>query len=334
MNRRIRYPKLLSPLLLTVLSYFFFSVSNFATAQTDHFPTHSVRLIVPVAAGGSADKLARILGEKLTQKWGQSVIVENIPGASSTIGTNQVVKAKPDGYTLLLGGDHLSLNEVLNNNVPYSPSSDLRGVTKAVANPQLLAVSTKLGVNNFAEFVALLKQRPGEITLGLPGGNGSYQHLAVVILNDKLKTATNNIPYPGGGPVLLDMLGGHIDSTLITLAAATEHVRNKSIVALAVTTPYRSPALPEVPTLQELGVKEYALSTWQGIVAPKAVPDAIIAKLNQDITAVLNEPDIKNQLESLGFKVVASTPEALDADIASDTALFKKVVSEANIKLE
>jgi tripartite-type tricarboxylate transporter receptor subunit TctC len=307
---------------------------SLAGEPVDMFPTMPVRLVVPIAAGGSADKLARVLAQRLAEKWRQPVVVENIPGAASTIGTSQVARARPDGYTLLLGGDQLSINTALGRKLPYDPVKDLRGVIKAVENPQLLAVSTKLGVKNFADFLELLKKRPGEITLGLPSGAGSYQQLAVIILTKKLGVQTNNIPYQGGGPVLLDLLGGHIDSTLITLAAATEHVRNKTVIALGVTTPYRSKALPDVPTLQELGVEGYSLATWQGIVAPRGTPDALIEKIYKDITEILHDSAIAGQLESLGFNIVAGTPEDVDRDIAAAIELYTKIVRDEKITVE
>jgi tripartite-type tricarboxylate transporter receptor subunit TctC len=305
-----------------------------ASAQTDSFPGKPVRIIVAVAAGGSQDKLARTLAPKLTAKWGQSVVVENIPGGSSSIGTAQGARARPDGYTLLMGSDQLAIDMALERKLSYDSLKDLRGITKAVVNPQLLLVRPGLGVKTLTEFVALAQEKPGAITVGIPGGAGSFQHLALEMLNKQLGIQTNNIPYPGGGPILLDMLGGHLDATLITLAAATGHVRDGALIPLGVTTPTRSKALPDVPALQELGVKGYAVATWQGFVAPRKMPDALVKKLYQDFAAVLKDPAISQQLEETGYNVVAGTPEELDRDIAEDIQTFSRVVKESGIKLE
>jgi tripartite-type tricarboxylate transporter receptor subunit TctC len=305
-----------------------------ASARAGEFPEKPVKIIVAVSAGGSQDKLARTLAPKLSAKWGQSVVVENIPGGSSSIGTTQGARARPDGYTLLMGSDQIAIDVALERKLPYDSLKDLRGITKAVVNPQLLLVRPGLGVKTLDEFVALARKQPGGITVGIPGGAGSFQHLALEMLNKQLGIQTNNIPYPGGGPILLDMLGGHLDATLITLAAATGHVRDGALIPLGVTTPTRSKALPEVPTLQELGVKDYAIATWQGFVAPRQVPDAIIHKLYQDFAAVLKDPAISRQLEETGYNVVAGTPEELDRDIVEDIQTFSKVVKESGIRLE
>ncbi|MET4576031.1 Bug family tripartite tricarboxylate transporter substrate binding protein [Ottowia thiooxydans] len=301
-------------------------------AWAQSYPTRNVRIVVPVAAGGSADKLARILAQQLSEQWKHSVVVENVPGASGAIGTLQVVRAPGDGHTLLLGGDQLAVSLAIGSQLAYDARKDLKGIVKAVVNPQLLVARPGLGVKDFAGYVDLLKKRPGEVTLALPGGKGSLQHLAVEMLNARLGLRTNNIPYPGGGPATLDVLGGHIDTMLITLAAATQNVRSGKLVALAVTTPTRSKALPEVPTLQELGVAGYVVESWQGLLAPAATPSALIAQLNRDVVGVLRRPDITAQLEDLGFNLSAGTSAEVDKTIAEDATAYKKVVQQANIQ--
>lgn len=312
-------------------------ISGAAPAQSDNiaqWPTHPVKIIVPVAAGGSADKLARTLAQRLGEKWQQSVVVENQPGASSAIGNAAVARARPDGYTLLLSGDSLSLNALQPAVRGYDPQRDLVGITKAVANPQLLVVRPGLGVKTFQEFAALVRAKPGEVSLALPGGTGSLQHLAVEILNDRLGARTNQIPYPGGGPATLDVLGGHVDSMLITLAAATENVRSGKLIALAVTTPYRSKALPDVPTLQEAGLDGYAVESWQGFSAPAGTPRPLIDRINRDVVAILREPQTAELLENLGFSIAASTPQELDQTVAQDIATYRQVLAKADIQLK
>lgn len=315
-------------------------LSNFAGSapvpgvDVQRYPNRPVKIVVPVAAGGSADKLARTVAQKLGEKWQQSVVVENQPGASSAIGNAAVAHARGDGYTLLLGGDALSLNALQAGKLPYDPVKDLQGVTKAVVNPQLLVVRPGLGVNTFEEFVALVRKKPGEISLALPGGTGSLQHLAVELLNDRMGAKTNQIPYPGGGPAMLDVLGGHVDAMLITLAAATENVRNGKLVALAVTTPYRSKALPQVPTIQESGLPDYVVESWQGFVAPASTPRALVDRINQDVVAVLREPETAALLENLGFTIAATTPEAVDQTVRDDIATYRRVLASSDVTLK
>ncbi|MGV2909592.1 tripartite tricarboxylate transporter substrate binding protein [Achromobacter sp. AGC25] len=315
-------------------------LSNFAGSapvpgeDANRYPNRPVKIIVPVSAGGSADKLARTVAQKLSEKWHQSVVVENQPGASSAIGNAAVAHARGDGYTLLLSGDALSLNALQPGKLPYDPVKDLQGVTKAVVNPQLLVVRPGLGVTSFQEFVALVRRRPGEISLALPGGTGSLQHLAVELLNERIGAKTNQIPYPGGGPATLDVLGGHVDAMLITLAAGTENVRNGKLVALAVTTPYRSKALPQVPTIQEAGIAGYGVESWQGFSVPASTPRAIVDRINRDVVAVLREPETAALLENQGFTIAATTPEAVDQTVRDDIATYRRVIASAEVKLK
>ncbi len=313
------------------------SLSGASPAQGEdvvRYPSRPVKIVVPVAPGGSADKLARTVALKLGEKWKQSVVVENLPGASSAIGNAAVARAKGDGYTLLLGGDALSLNALQPGVQHYDPVKDLVGITKAVINPQLLVVRPGLGVKTFAEFAALVRQRPGEVSMALPSGTGSLQHLAVEMLNERIGAKTNQIPYPGGGPATLDVLGGHVDAMLITLAAATENVRSGKLVALAVTTPYRSKALPDVPTLQEAGLADYVVESWQGFSAPASTPRHIVEKINRDVVAVLSEPETTALLENLGFTIVATGPEDVNETVSADISTYRRVIAAADIQLK
>ncbi|MDQ8034630.1 ABC transporter substrate-binding protein [Bordetella genomosp. 1] len=304
-----------------------------ASDEVARYPNKPVKIIVPVSAGGSADKLARTIAQRLGEKWHQSVVVENQPGASSAIGNAAVAHARPDGYTLLLSGDALSLN-ALQPQRAYDPQRDLVGVTKAVTNPQLLVVRPGLGVKTFQEFAELVKKKPGEVTLALPGGTGSLQHLAVELLNERIGAKTNQIPYPGGGPASLDLLGGHVDAMLITLAAATENVRSGKLVALAVTTSYRSKALPDVPTLQEAGLPDYVVESWQGLSAPAGTPRPLVERINRDVVAVLREPETASLLENLGFTLAATPPQDVDRTVAEDIATYRRVLASAGVDLK
>ncbi len=337
MDRKTFLKTGLSAALAVAAGLTLWSGSGAAPAERDEaakYPSRPVKIVVPVAAGGSADKLARTIAQRLSEKWRQSVVVENQPGASSAIGNAAVAHARPDGHTLLLSGDALSLNALQPGARSYDPLRDLVGITKAVTNPQLLVVRPGLGVRNFAEFAELVRRRPGEISVALPGGTGSLQHLAVELLNERIGARTNQIPYPGGGPATLDVLGGHVDAMLITLAAATENVRAGKLVALAVTTPYRSKALPEVPTLQEAGLPGYVVESWQGFSAPAGTPRALVDRLNRDIVAVLREPETAALLENLGFAVAATPPAAVDETVRNDIAAYRQVLAAAGVRLK
>lgn len=309
-----------------------FTSPAFANTPGSTFPTKTVRIIAPVAAGGSADKLARTLAQKLSEQWHQSVVVENVAGASGTIGAAQVARAAPDGYTLLLGGEGVTLNASLFKRLPYDTNHAFRGVIKAVVSPQILVVRPDLGVRSFQDYLALTRRKPGELALGLPG-NGGIAHVAHEMLSRQLGIQVNYIPYPGGGPATLDLLGGHIDATLITLAAVTDYVRNGRLTALAVTTPYRSKALPQVPTMAEAGAPGFAVESWQGLLAPAATPADVIERINRDATAVLAQPGTKQLLEEAGFVVVASSAQALDDTLSKDLPRYAAVIASSGIKL-
>ncbi|WP_420991680.1 tripartite tricarboxylate transporter substrate binding protein [Cupriavidus sp. 30B13] len=303
-----------------------------APADADAFPAHAVRIVVPVSAGGSADKLARTLALKLSEKWGQPVVVENVIGASGTLGAAQVARARPDGYTLLLGGEGVTLNAALFKTLPYDTGHAFRGVSKAVVNPQILVARPDLGVRTFQEYLALARRKPGEVTLGLPG-NGGIAHVAHEMLSRQTGVRVNYIPYAGGAPATVDLLGGHIDATLITLAAVTDYVRAGRLTALAVTTPYRSKALPQVPTMAEAGAAGFSVESWQGLIAPAATPTPVVDRISRDVAAVLNVPATRSQLEEAGYVVVGSTAQELDATLSKDLPRYAAVIAASGISL-
>lgn len=303
-----------------------------ATAADATFPARPVRIVVPVAPGGSADKLARTLATRLSEVWQQPVVVDNVVGASGTIGAAQVAKARPDGHVLLLGGEGVTLNASLYKNLPYDTSHAFRGVTKAVVNPQVLVVGPDLGVRSFQDYLALARRKPGELALGLPG-NGGIAHVAHEMLSRQLGFKVNYIPYAGGAPATVDLLGGHIDATLITLAAVTDYVRAGKLTALAVTTPYRSRALPQVPTLAEAGAAGFSVESWQGLLAPAATPAAVVDRISRDVAAVLHAPATRSQLEDAGYVVVASSAQELDATLSRDLPRYAAVIASSGIAL-
>ena len=327
----IRTPSALRALLLPLFSALALHAPA-ALASADSFPNKPVRIIVPVAPGGSADKLTRTLADKLAALWGQSVVVENVAGASGTIGAAKVAKAAPDGYTLLQQGEGLTLNGLLFAQLPYDTQKAFTPIIKAVVNPQVLVVNPGTGLNTLGDYLARAKAKPQSISLGLPG-NGGIAHVAHEILTQETGAKVNYIPYPGGGPASLDVLGGHTDATLITLAAVTEYVRAGKLRALAVTTPYRSDALPQVPTMAEAGVPGFSVESWQGYFAPAGTPAPIVAMINRDLQTVLQAPDVRAQLEHMGFKVAGGSPADLGQSLQSERPRYARAIQSAGLSL-
>ena len=302
-------------------------------SSADQFPNKPVRIVVPISAGGSADKLTRIIAERLGVLWKQSVVVENVPGASGTVGSARVAKAAPDGYTLLQQGEGLTLSALLQAHQPYDSQQAFTPIIKAVVSPQILVVNPNTGLTTFREYLDRAKTKPDSITLALPS-NGGIAHIAHEILGQSTGAKVNYIPYAGGGPATLDVLGGHTDATLITLAAVTEYVRSGKLHALAVTTPYRSAILPDVPTMAEAGgPTNYSVESWQGYFAPAGTPPAIVQKINRDIQTILQTAEVRAQLENLGFKVTGGSPEALALSLKQERPKYEKAIRTAKLEL-
>lgn len=276
-----------------------FSASLYA--QASGYPQRSVRIVVPVSAGGSTDKIARLIAEKLSTAWGQTVVVENVTGAGGAIGAAQVARAKPDGYTFVIHSDAIVLNTILNKTPPYT-LNDLTGVMRLVVNPQVLVSNPNFVAKTFKEYIDYAKKNPGKTALGLPT-SGGIAHIAHEVLANAADIKVNYIPYKGGAPAALDTMAGHIDATVITLAAVSEQIKGGKLRALAVTTDYRSPVFPDVPTMAESGYPSVNIESWQGMLAPKGTPTEILEKVNQDITAIVRDPANIKQIEALGFSV-------------------------------
>ena len=319
-------------MLLSALAFAAFHVPAAAADEAAGFPSKPVHIVVPVAAGGSADKLTRLIAERLTERWGQNVVVENVAGASGTIGAARVAKAAADGHTLLQQGEGLTLNAILFERLPYDAQKAFTPVIKAVVNPQILVVNPKTGLNDFRGYLARAKTQPQSISLGLPG-NGGIAHVAHEMIAQDTGAQVNYIPYSGGGPATLDVLAGHVDATLITLAAVTDHVRAGKLRALAVTTGYRSSALPDVPTMAEAGLPGFAVESWQGYFAPAGTPAAVVAKINRDIQAVISAPETRAKLEDMGFKVAGGTPSDMARTLAAERVRYARTIQTAGITL-
>ena len=307
------------------------AVSSPLFAQ-DSWPSKSIKIIVPVPAGASLDTLARTIGKGVSEKIGQAVLVENMAGGGSNIAFGYVAKAAPDGYTLLLGWDSLVINPALYSNPPYK-LEQFAPITMAITAPQVLLVGPKLPVKNLRSLIEVARLNPGKITLA-NAGSGSPGHLAGALLESMADIKFTNVPYKGGAPGVADLLAGHIDAMFVTLPAALQYVRSGKLTALGVSPSKRSTGAPSIPTIAEAGIPGYDLNSWQGILAPVGTPQAIINKLNKEIVQTLKQPEVKDQLVSQGFEIVASSPEYLAKQLAIQASKWAKLVRDSGAKVD
>lgn len=298
------------------------------------FPSKPIKLIVPYPPGGGADIFARTLSQKLGENLGQQVVVDNKAGANGIIGTDMVAKSAPDGYTLVLGNiGPNAINQAIYPALPYDCVKDFAPVALTGYTAHILAVNTKVPVSSVAELIALAKAQPGKLTYASSGIGGS-PHLAGELF--KLMTGTNmvHVPYKGASPGNTDLIAGQVDLTFNTLPPLLQFAKTGKIKALAVTGSKRASALPDVPTVEESGVKGYDVTTWYGILAPAGTPPEIVARLNAEIVKTLKTPEVYQKLQGQGFDVDTSTPEAFATLIRDEVDKWKKVAREANVKAE
>ena len=304
-----------------------------ATAQ-DAWPTKPVRIVVPYPAGGVADLLPRVVGEKLSQKWGQPVVVENKPGASGNIGMAEVARAAPDGYTLgLAPAGNLTVNPTIFANLPFDTARDLTPVTNLAQVPNVLVVHPSVPVKTFKELVAYAKANPGKLNFSSPG-DGSGAHLAGELM--KLEAGVNmvHIPYKGLAPAVNDLLGGQVQMMFAGISTVIQHVKSGKLVALAIASPARSPQLPDVPTVAESGLPGFEVISWYGIVGRAGTPPAIIQKIQRDMAEALAMEDVRAKLAAQGLEPVGNTPQQFGAMIADETKKWGDIVRRAGIKVQ
>ena len=305
-----------------------------AVAFAQGFPSKPVRFIVPFAPGGQSDVVARTVGQKLSERWGQPVIIENKPGAATTLGADFVAKAPADGYTILLAPAPFVITQYAYPKLPYDSRKDFTPVTLLVTNPLVAVVNpTRLPVKTFAEFVAAVKKEPGKISYGTPG-NGSLPHLAVELFGVQSGTSALHVPYKGGGPAVVDLVGGQISFMFASPLEVMPHVKAGRLLTLGVTSDKRVSYWPDVPTLKEAGHKEYEAYAWFGVVAPAATPRDIVAKLNADIVAVLKSPDVSERLAAQGTDVAATTAEEFGRFLAAEHVRWSAAVKAANVTVQ
>ncbi len=317
----------------TVLAAAFASGTAFASAAgAQQYPVRPVRLIVSFAPGGASDIGARILAQKLTQSFGQQVVVDNRAGGAGNIGHEIVARATPDGYTLLWCSiGPMVVNVSLFANLPYHPLRDFEPITIAADSINALVVHPAVAAKSVKEFIALAKSQPGKLNYG-SSGYGGAGHLSGELFN--LMTGVNvvHVPYKGGGPAMLDLLGGQIQSIFATLPTALPHIRTGKIRALGVVTAKRAPALPDVPTIAEAGVPGYEASNWYGLAAPAKTPRPLVTRLHREIVGALESPEVKSGFDTQGLLLVTSTPEAFRSFIKAELDKWGMLIRKIGLK--
>jgi tripartite-type tricarboxylate transporter receptor subunit TctC len=306
---------------------------SFQQAAANDYPTRTVRVIEPYSAGGAPDLLLRLVAQKLSEKWGQSVVVENRPGGNTFIGTLAVTKSAPDGYTLLLTGDQTYiLNPLLYSNMPYSVK-ELDPVVLMAAIPHMLAVANKVPVSSVKELVALAKSSPGKLTYGTTGP-GSIQRLATEYFASIVGVKLLHVPYRGAPETTTALLAGQIDMTINGMSNLWPHMKSGKLKVLAISTPKRNALVPDLPTMQEAGVPGYASKGSFALFAPAGTPAAIKDKIAKDISEILMRPDVRESLAKLSFVVENADSSELEKMIQSETVKWGDVIKRLNVKLD
>ena len=300
-----------------------------AVAQT--YPAKPVRIVVPFAPGGGVDLTARILAQKLSERVGQSFIVENRTGASGMIGTEFAARSAPDGYTLLVGSQTTQIVvPALYPQAGYDTARDFVGVTQIAASPLLIVVHPSLPVKTVADLIALAKSRPGQLSFG--SSPGATTHLSVELFKQSAKVDLLQVPYKGEGPAVADAIGGQISLVFSNLPVSLPHARSGRLRALAITSPQRVPTAPEIPTVAESGLPGYEARTWFGFFAPAAAPREVITKLNADSVAALNLAEVRERMAGQGLFLVLNTPEQFAEFLKTEIPRWTKVVRDSGIK--
>lgn len=320
-NRRLMFPRILGPV-LAVLA---------CAAAAQSYPVKPVRIVVPFAPGGGVDLTARILAQKLTERVGQSFIVENRTGASGIIGMEYVAKSAPDGYTLIVGSQTTqAVVPAMYGKLNYDTTRDFAGVTEIAVSPLLIVVHPSLPVRSVKDLIALARARPGQLTFGAAAGG--TPHMAGELFKLVARVDMLFVPYKGEGPAIADAMGGQISMVFSNLPVALPQAQGGRLRALAVTSPQRVSTAPDIPTAAESGLPGYEANTWFGLFAPAATPREIVIKLNSDAAAALNVAEVRERMAGQGLFVVANTPEQFAEFLKTEIPRWAKVVRDAGIK--
>ena len=319
---------------LSVLAAVVLFVAGTQPARAADYPTKPIKIVVPYAAGGSTDALARIVAERLSKRLGQAAIVDNKPGASEQIAITSVTKAIPDGYTILLSTlSGLAVNPGLYPKLPYNTQKDLTPISLAATVPSAVVVHPSVPVKNMAELAAYLKSKPGQVSYASAGA-GTPSHLGMEYYKKANGFDPVHVPYKGGAPALQEVMGGQVQLMMALVPEAMPLVKAGRLRALAVTTTKRLAAYPDVPTVSESGGKDFDMTFWYAFMAPAGTPAEIVTKLNQAIDAILAEKEVRAKLDELSLDVVGGAPSKVTDLIKSDSAKWKKVIDDAGIKVD
>lgn len=305
-----------------------------SSGMAQSFPTKPIRFIVPFPAGGGADLWARVIGQKLTEAWGQNVIVDNRSGASGIIGTELASKAVPDGYTLLMGttGTHAT-NPVVFSKLPYHPIKDFAPVSNFVDTPFMLIAHPSVPAKSLRDLIGLAKARPGQLNYA-SFGNGSSAHLAGELFRSAAKLDIVHVPYKGGAPAMIDLLGGQVSMMFNSLPAVIPHVKSGRLRGIAVASATRAKGMSDIPTFAEAGLPGFEAGSWYGVFAPAGTPSAVIAKLHSEIVNMLKYPDVQQRLVSEGADPIGNAPEQFAAQVERDITKWGRVARESGIRAE
>lgn len=299
-------------------------------AAAQGFPSKPIRIVVPFPAGGVADIMARTVGARLSEQVGQPVVVENRAGASAIIGTEFVAKATPDGYTLLLANlPVMAINPIAYTNLPYDPVRDFAPISMIADQPYIIAINPAIPAKDLKEFIALAAQKPGQFT---HGSASSSTHLATELFKRTAGIQMLHIPYKGSAPAINDLLGGQITMLIDPVITLGPHVTSGKLRALAVTDSKRSPAVPDVPSYTEFGLKDLDMTSWQGLVAPAGTPREVITRLNTEVIKALQDPGVREKMRTQGVTPVGSSPEAFAAIVQSEVNRWSKVAEEVKFE--
>jgi tripartite-type tricarboxylate transporter receptor subunit TctC len=306
-------------------------ISFIAFPAHAEYPERPIRIIVPFTPGGSTDILARMMGQKLTEAWGQQVVVENRPGANGVVGAEITARANPDGHSLLMVAIGHAVNPALQKKLPYDTEKDFQPISLTAILPLMFTVGPALKANTIQELIALSKSRP--VSYG-SGGVGSSQHLAGELFNSMAHTKMTHVPYKGGNQGLQDVIGGHLDMMPQTILSAAPHIKSGRLRAIAVTTAKRNPAWPDIPTVSESGLKGYESIAWYGLVGPAKLPPPVLAKLAAETAKATRSSDMQAALLKQGAEPVGNSPKEFAAFIHNEMTKYTKVIRDAGVKPE
>ncbi|MFO1303931.1 MAG: tripartite tricarboxylate transporter substrate binding protein [Burkholderiales bacterium] len=310
------------------------ALASAAALAQDAYPTRPVKIVVPFAPGGATDITARLIGEKLQAKWGQPVVIENHAGAGGNVGSDIVAKAKPDGYTLLVGvtGSH-AINTSLMKSMPYHPLRDFEPLTLATIYPNAIVVNAKVPASTLPELLALLKANPTQYSYG-SDGNGTASHLTMELLKAKSGVKITHVPYKGGGPMVTDLLGGQIQVGITGLPAVQQHLKAGTLKLIAITTAQRMPAYPNYPTIAEQGFPGFAAPPWAGFFAPKGTPQPIVLKVSGDLVEVMTLPDVQQKMQEMGSQLVPNSPAEFRKFVEDEIAKWSEAVKVSGASVD